>query len=99
MTKFLPGEQTRFGVPLPRLHDYSRDNIINACEQSLRRLKTDYLDIIQFHFSPGKELLEQHGAVHTLEDPKREGKIRFIGCSSILPNTTDRIEMGVFDLL
>ena len=50
--KFSPSERTRFGVPLPRLHDYSRDNIINACEQSLRRLKTDYLDVIQFHFSP-----------------------------------------------
>ena len=39
--------------PLPRFHDYSRDNIINACHQSLRRMKTDYLDIVQFHFSPG----------------------------------------------
>lgn len=99
VTRFTPSERTRFGVPLPRLHDYSRDNIINACEQSLRRLKTDYLDVIQFHFSPAREVLEQEGAVRTLEDLKREGKIRFIGCSSILPNITDHIEMGVFDVL
>ncbi len=99
VTKFLPCERTRFGVPLPRLHDYCRDNIINACEQSLRRLKTDYLDVIQFHFSPAKEVLEQQGAIRTLEDLKREGKIRFIGCSSILPNITDHIKMGVFDVL
>jgi len=97
--KFSPSERTRFGVPLPRLHDYSRDNIINACEQSLRRLKTDYLDVIQFHFSPAREILEQEGAVQTLEELKREGKIRFIGCSSILPNIIDHIEMGVFDVL
>ena len=97
--KFSPSERTRFGVPLPRLHDYSRDNIINACEQSLRRLKTDYLDVIQFHFSPAREILEQEGAVQTLEELKREGKVRFIGCSSILPNIIDHIEMGVFDVL
>jgi len=99
VTKFSPSERTRFGVPLPRFHDYSRDNIINACDQSLRRLRTDYLDIVQFHFSPVREVLEQEGAIQTLQDLKREGKIRFIGCSSILPNNTGHIEMGVFDVL
>ena len=62
---FSPGERTRFGVPLPRLHDYSRENIVNACDQSLRRMKTDFLDIVQFHFSPAREVLEQEGAVQT----------------------------------
>ncbi len=37
VSRFSPSERTRFGVPLPRLHDYSRENIIKACEQSLRR--------------------------------------------------------------
>ena len=99
VTKFSPSERTRFGVPLPRLHDYSCDNIINGCHQSLRRMKTDYLDIVQFHFSPGREVLEQEGAIQTLQDLKREGKIRFLGCSSILPNIFDHIEMCVFDVL
>ena len=98
VTRFSPSERTRFGVPLPRLHDYSRQNIVEACHQSLRRMKTDYLDVIQFHFSPAREVLEQEGAIQTLEDLKRDGKIRFIGCSSILPNITDHIEMGVFDV-
>ena len=84
---FSPDERTRFGVPLPRLHDYSRENIMNACDQSLRRMKTDFLDIVQFHFSPARELLEQEGAV------------RFLGCSSILPHIFDHIEMDVFDVL
>jgi aryl-alcohol dehydrogenase-like predicted oxidoreductase len=98
VTQFSPRERTRFGVPLPRLHDYSRQNIIDACHQSLRRMKTDYLDVVQFHFSPAKEVLEQAGAIQTLQDLKREGKIRFLGCSSILPNITDHIKMGVFDV-
>ena len=96
---FSPDERTLFGVPLPRLHDYSRENIMNACDQSLRRMKTDFLDIVQFHFSPARELLEQEGAVQTLQDLKQQGKIRFLGCSSILPNIFDHIEMDVFDVL
>jgi aryl-alcohol dehydrogenase-like predicted oxidoreductase len=98
VTKFSPRERTRFGVPLPRLHDYSRQHIMDAVDQSLRRLKTDYLDVLQFHFSPAKAVLEHEGAIQTLQDLKRAGKIRFIGCSSILPHLTDHIAMGVFDV-
>jgi aryl-alcohol dehydrogenase-like predicted oxidoreductase len=99
VTKFSPSERTRFGTPLPRLHDYSRKNIIDAVHQSLRRLKTDYLDVLQLHFSPAREVLEHEGAIETLQDLKREGKIRFLGCSSILPNLVDHIGLGVFDVL
>ena len=99
VSKFLPTERTRYGVPLPHLHDYSRENIIKTCDQSLRRMKTDYLDVLQFHFSPARNILEQEKAVQTLESLKRDGKIRFLGCSSILPNITDHIKMGVFDVL
>ena len=96
---FRPEERTRFGVPLPRFHNYSRDSIINACHQSLRRMRTDYLDIVQFHFSPAREVLEQEEAVETLQEMRKEGKIRYLGCSSILPNIFDHIAMGVFDVL
>ncbi len=98
-TGFRPEERTRFGVPLPRFHDYTRDSIINACHQSLRRMQTDYLDIVQFHFSPAREVLEQEGAVETLQELRQQGKIRYLGCSSILPNIFDHIVMGVFDVL
>jgi len=98
VSQFSPSERTRYGVPLPRLHDYSRDNIIAACHQSLRRLQTDYLDILQFHFSPARAVLEQEDAIATLQELKQQGKIRFLGCSSMLPNLTDHIEMGVFDV-
>ena len=98
-TKFRPEERTRFGVPLPRFHDYGRNNIINAYHQSLRRMKTDYLDIVQFHFSPARDVLEQEGAIATMQDLKQQGKIRYLGCSSILPNIFDHIDMGVFDVL
>lgn len=98
VSRFTPGERTRFGVPLPRLHDYSRANIVAAVHQSLRRMQTDYLDVVQFHFSPARALLEQEGAVETLLELQQAGKIRFLGCSSILPNIHEHIAMGVFDV-
>src|SRR5262249_57405356 len=51
-----------------------------------------------FHFSPAREVLGHEGAIETLQDLQRAGKIRFLGCSSILPNIVDHIAMGVFDV-
>jgi aryl-alcohol dehydrogenase-like predicted oxidoreductase len=98
VSRFSPRERTSYGTPLPMLHDYSRQHIIDAVNQSLRRMQTDYLDVLQFHFSPAKEVLECEGAIQTLQDLKQAGKIRFLGVSSILPNLTDHIQMGVFDV-
>ena len=60
-------------------------------------MNTDHLDLVQFHASPAVSELEQHGAVGTLLDLQREGKIRFLGMSGTLPNLPDHIDMGVFD--
>jgi aryl-alcohol dehydrogenase-like predicted oxidoreductase len=79
-------------------HDFSRDNVIAGVEQSLRRLHTDYLDVVQFHISPSKETLEQEGGLEALLDLQHQGKVRFIGMSGTLPNLPEQIEMGVFDV-
>ena len=78
-------------------HVYTRENIIAGVNQSLARMKTEYLDVVQFHGSPSKNTLDEHAAIETLRDLQREGKIRFLGSSSTLPNITDHIQMGVFD--
>lgn len=78
-------------------HIFTRENILAGVEQSLRRLQTDYLDVLQFHASPSKQTLEEHDAIQTVLDLKRDGKIRFIGMSGTLPNLEDHIAMGVFD--
>ena len=76
-------------------HIYSRENIINGVELSLKRLNTDYLDLLQFHGSPPPENREE--AVQALLDLKRDGKTRFIGVSDVLPTVAHFVEMGVFD--
>jgi aryl-alcohol dehydrogenase-like predicted oxidoreductase len=49
-----------------------------ACEQSLRRLDTDYIDFYQLH-NPRIDAIERDEVFETLEDLKSEGKIRYYG--------------------
>ena len=58
----------------------TRDYIIFAAEQSLRRLRTDCLDILQLH-SPGTEDLDCDDPWEALATLKRQGKIRHAGWS------------------
>lgn len=58
----------------------SRRYIRRAVESSLRRLRTDYIDLYQMHRpDPVTPIAETLG---TLDDLVREGKIRYIGCSN-----------------
>jgi aryl-alcohol dehydrogenase-like predicted oxidoreductase len=58
----------------------SRLHILRACDDSLRRLKTDYIDLYQVHRpSPEIPIDETLGA---LTDLVRAGKVRYIGCST-----------------
>ena len=82
----------------PYPHDYSPQNLRAGVEQSLRRLQTDRLDLVQIHISPSRAQLEADDAVATLNTLRDEGKVRFIGMSGTLPNLPDHMEMGVFDV-
>jgi aryl-alcohol dehydrogenase-like predicted oxidoreductase len=85
-------------APPPYPHDYSPANVRADVEQSLRRLGTDRLDLVQVHMSPSRAQLESDDTVGTLHDLKDEGKVRFIGMSGTLPNLPDHIAMDVFDV-
>jgi aryl-alcohol dehydrogenase-like predicted oxidoreductase len=60
-------------------------------------MSTDHIDLLQFHGAPSPEVLEQQGAINTLRDLQSQGKVRFIGVSSVFPGLVRHIEMGVFD--
>ena len=66
--------------PGPNDRGNSRHHLIEACENSLRRLGTDYIDLYQMHgfdsLSPAEETL------NVLDTLVRAGKIRYIGCSN-----------------
>ena len=84
----------RDGVPV---HVFSPENVRAAVEQSLKRMHTDYLDLVQVHASPSREVLERDDVVDTLQALRAEGKVRFIGMSGTLPHLREHIAMGVFD--
>jgi aryl-alcohol dehydrogenase-like predicted oxidoreductase len=79
-------------------HDYRPANIRAGTEQSLQRLRTDRLDLLQVHMSPSRSQLEADDTVQTLLSLREVGKVRFIGMSGELPHLRDHIAMGVFDV-
>ena len=79
-------------------HVFTRENVIAGVEQSLRRLRTDYLDVVQFHASPSQATLQQEGGLEALLQLQQQGKVRFVGVSGTLPNLPEQIRMGVFDV-
>lgn len=58
----------------------SRFHLIKSCEDSLRRLGTDYIDLYQMHGFDAVTPVEE--TLNTLNDLVRAGKIRYIGCSN-----------------
>jgi aryl-alcohol dehydrogenase-like predicted oxidoreductase len=86
------------GAPMDAEHLHTSDNIRIGVEQSLRRMKTDYLDLVQFHRSLTHRQLEEHGALQAALALKKQGKVRFLGVSGIMPQLLEQIEMGVFDV-
>src|SRR5580693_494875 len=69
------------GANPPFAHDFRAQNIRAGIDQSLQRLGTDHLDLLQVHLSPSRDQLEADQTVETLLSLRDEGKVRFIGMS------------------
>jgi len=82
----------------PGPHIFTRENVIAGVEQSLRRMRTDHLDVVQVHISPSQQVLEEGGVVEAMKDLQTQGKVRFLGMSGTVPHLADHIAMGVFDV-
>ncbi len=80
----------------PGEHVHTAENIRNGVENSLRLLKTDHLDLVQFHRSLTQREFEEDGALQETMKLRDEGKVRFVGVSGTLPNLVEQIDMSVF---
>jgi aryl-alcohol dehydrogenase-like predicted oxidoreductase len=87
--RWLQGKRDRFVLATkcrmrvgPGLNDegLSRRHILHAAENSLRRLRTDYIDLYQTH-SPDPETSDEE-TLRALDDLVRQGKVRYLGCSN-----------------
>jgi aryl-alcohol dehydrogenase-like predicted oxidoreductase len=85
------------GAAMGTEHVHTAHNITAGVEQSLRLMKTDYLDLVQFHRSLTRSQFEEHGALEAALALKQAGKVRLVGVSGVLPQLAEQVEMGVFD--
>ena len=77
-------------------HEWNAELLERNIETSLRRMRTDYIDLLQFHGGDA-ETLQSEGLVETMLKFHDQGKIRRIGMSNSLPNLLDLIDLEVFD--
>ena len=86
--------QSKCGLHFDRKEfDWSRDDILNSAEESLTRLKTDYLDTLLLHrpdllFDP-EEVAEAFDRLY------RQGKVRFFGVSNVTPGQLELLRKYV----
>ncbi len=79
-----------------------RDKLVSIFEGSLRRLQTDYVDILLFHAALNAEDVRREGVLEALTRLKRQGKTRFIGHSphdKIVEAIEETTRLGVHDVM
>jgi len=77
-------------------HTWTRDHLLWNIDDSLQKLRTDHVDLLQLH-NPSVEQVEQGKLVDVLQEIKAAGKTRWIGISSTAPHLATFIAWGVFD--
>lgn len=83
MGRALAGGHRKRAFVMTKLDGRNRQSATDQLEQSLRRLRTDVIDLVQIHevirFDDARSVFDEDGAIHALTDAKRAGKLRFIG--------------------
>src|SRR5215212_10772158 len=79
-------------------HVWTKENLFRGLHESLARMRTDYVDVMQLH-NPTVEQCESGDLVPALQEMKEQGKVRWIGISATNPHLETYIGWGVFDAL
>ena len=78
-------------------HRFDTKSVFEALHRSLKRLKSDHIDVMQPH-NPSVEVAGREELVETLVAMRDQGKVRWIGMSTALPHLPTYLEWGVFDV-
>lgn len=77
-------------------HVWTRENLFRGLHESLQRMKTDCIDLMQLH-NPPVEDCKTGGLVAVLEEMRKQGKVRSIAISTTLPHLPEYLKWGVFE--
>ena len=80
------------------MEDWQPAMLEKSIDRSLKRLKTDRLDLIQLH-SCDEKILREGGVIEVVQRAREAGKTRFIGYSGDSTNAKYAVECGAFDTL
>ena len=79
-------------------HVWTRRNILTNVEESLKRLRTDHVDILQLHNATIQDVRD-NGVMDVLQEIKDTGKARFIGASSTWPDLLEFVNTSALDTI
>lgn len=82
--------QSKCGIVPGKMYDFSKSYIINAVEGSLKRLNTDYLDVLVLHRPDA--LMEPEEVAEAFELLKSSGKVRHFGVSNHKPSQIELLK-------
>ncbi|MEW4528318.1 aldo/keto reductase [Maioricimonas sp. JC845] len=77
-------------------HVFKPEVLRENLKTSLHRMRTDYVDLLQFHGGDA-ETIQREGLLDLMQEFREQGRVRFIGISSKLPNLPALIDLDVFD--
>lgn len=78
-------------------HYWHRENILRNISDSLLKMETDSVDLLQLH-NPDVQTCEEFKLVDLLNELRGQGLVKYIGCSSTSPHLAEYIKWNVFDV-
>jgi aryl-alcohol dehydrogenase-like predicted oxidoreductase len=78
--------------------DWDPAMLVRSIERSLKNLRTDHVDVMQFH-SPTLATLKDGRVIEVLHKARERGQARFVGCSADADEAVHVVESGAFDTL
>lgn len=79
--------------------DYSAKRVYESVEESMKRMHTDYLDVVYCHdveFVDFQQVVGPNQALEALFSLKNQGKVKYVGCSGIYKNTSISARLSYF---
>ncbi|MCK4556249.1 MAG: aldo/keto reductase, partial [Candidatus Aminicenantes bacterium] len=95
-------DKVHVGTKFHLRRNWSEETIISSVEGSLRRLDTDYMDVLLIHGASNQEYLDDERVLNAFEKLKKQGKYRFSGlsCHSNHHEVVKKaVECGYYDMI